>query len=102
MSKVSVTEVLPTEPGDRARDVRAGAPVNPEPAAPGSAFRLKNSATYETLLIAVLILATCVCYANMLSNGFVYDDDQQILQNPYVKSWKFVPVRPGPRTITAH
>jgi tetratricopeptide (TPR) repeat protein len=65
--------------------------VNPEPAAPGSAFRLKNSATYETLLIAVLILATCVCYANMLSNGFVYDDDQQILQNPYVKSWKFVP-----------
>jgi hypothetical protein len=27
----------------------------------------------------------------MVTNGFVYDDDQQILQNPYVKSWKFVP-----------
>ena len=27
----------------------------------------------------------------MLTNSFVYDDDQQILQNPYIKSWHYLP-----------
>jgi tetratricopeptide (TPR) repeat protein len=51
----------------------------------------QNASSTNTWLIAVLILVTCACYANMLGNAFVYDDDQQILQNPYVKSWKFLP-----------
>jgi Tfp pilus assembly protein PilF len=55
------------------------------------AGRFRDSASFETLLIAILILVTCVCYANMVANAFVYDDDQQILQNPYVKSWRFIP-----------
>ena len=42
-------------------------------------------------LMALLLLATLVCYADILGNSFVYDDSQQILQNPYVKSWHFVP-----------
>jgi protein O-mannosyl-transferase len=43
------------------------------------------------ILISVLILVSLLCYGNTLFNGFVYDDDQQILQNPYVKSWHYLP-----------
>jgi protein O-mannosyl-transferase len=70
------------------KDAREGLPARHE-ASPArqDAHRKKR----ETLLIAALVLVTCVCFANTLANGFVYDDDQQILQNPYVKSWKFIP-----------
>jgi len=37
----------------------------------------------------MLILVTLLCYGNILANSFVYDDDQQILQNPYLRSWRF-------------
>ncbi|MFI5056959.1 MAG: tetratricopeptide repeat protein [Candidatus Acidiferrales bacterium] len=43
------------------------------------------------ILISLLIFISLLCYGNTLLNGFVYDDDQQILQNPYVKSWHYVP-----------
>jgi tetratricopeptide (TPR) repeat protein len=43
------------------------------------------------IIISLLILISLVCYGNTLLNGFVYDDDQQILQNPYVKSWHYLP-----------
>jgi len=43
------------------------------------------------VFISLLILISLFCYGNTLLNGFVYDDDQQILQNPYVKSWHYVP-----------
>lgn len=43
------------------------------------------------VLILLLILIAFLCYGNTLFNGFVYDDDQQILQNPYVKSWHYLP-----------
>jgi protein O-mannosyl-transferase len=49
------------------------------------------SLNLEIILVALLILLTLICYANMLTNSFVYDDQQQILQNPYIKSWKFLP-----------
>ena len=49
------------------------------------------SATLEAILVGFLIVLTIVCYGNMLTNSFVYDDQQQILQNPYIKSWKFLP-----------
>jgi tetratricopeptide (TPR) repeat protein len=45
----------------------------------------------EIILIGALILLTLICYGNMVTNSFVYDDQQQILQNPYIKSWKFLP-----------
>lgn len=47
--------------------------------------------TSDTTIVVVLLLATLACYGNILTNSFVYDDDQQILQNPYVKSWHFLP-----------
>ena len=45
----------------------------------------------EVILVATLIVLTVICYGNMLPNSFVYDDQQQILQNPYIKSWHFLP-----------
>jgi len=45
----------------------------------------------DTTLAALLLLLAWTTYANSLTNGFVYDDRQQILQNPYVTSWKFLP-----------
>jgi protein O-mannosyl-transferase len=45
----------------------------------------------DATLVGLLLLATLICYANILTNGFVYDDDQQILQNPYIRDWRFLP-----------
>jgi protein O-mannosyl-transferase len=45
----------------------------------------------DQVLIGLLILLALICYGNSLFNGFVYDDEQQILQNPYVKSWHYLP-----------
>jgi protein O-mannosyl-transferase len=50
-----------------------------------------SSEHVETVLVGSLLLITLVCYANILANGFVYDDIQQILDNPYVKSWRYLP-----------
>jgi len=67
----------------------------PETANPGGelpARALRRSLRWsDTTLVAILLLVVCVCYGNVLLNSFVYDDGQQILRNPYVKSWKFVP-----------
>jgi len=87
MSNVSVSDPVPIQrPADRRAVGAAAAPAPPVPSAPKQSLDSR-----EVLLIAILLLVTCLCYANMVTNGFVYDDDQQILQNPYVKSWKFVP-----------
>ena len=45
----------------------------------------------ELLTIALLCAVAIGCYLNTLGNGFVYDDQLQILQNPYVKSWHYLP-----------
>ncbi len=45
----------------------------------------------EKLIVIALFLLAVACYANTLMNGFVYDDDQQILLNPYIKSWHYLP-----------
>jgi len=46
---------------------------------------------WESLVLPLLSLASIFCYANTLLNGFVYDDKLQILSNPYVKSWQYLP-----------
>ena len=46
--------------------------------------------TSETTIVAILLIVTWLCYFNSIANGFVYDDRQQILQNPYVKNWNFL------------
>jgi Tfp pilus assembly protein PilF len=38
-------------------------------------------------LIALLLLLAAVPYVNTLQNGFVYDDNNEVLANPYVRSF---------------
>ncbi|HUX09544.1 MAG TPA: tetratricopeptide repeat protein [Terriglobia bacterium] len=45
----------------------------------------------DTLLMAALILGAALPYVNTLLNGFVYDDNRQVLDNPYLKSFHFLP-----------
>jgi len=45
----------------------------------------------DTLLLAALILCAALPYVNTLLNGFVYDDNRQVLDNPYLKSFHFLP-----------
>ena len=45
----------------------------------------------EKIIVIALFVCAIAIYANTLTNAFVYDDDQQILQNPYVKSWHYLP-----------
>jgi Flp pilus assembly protein TadD len=45
----------------------------------------------DTYLIAALILCSALPYVNTLLNGFVYDDNRQVLDNPYLKSFHFLP-----------
>src|SRR5271170_3909177 len=78
MSTVTMSaEPVPATPA-------AGAEVRERPQARGVRWS-------DTTLVAVLLLVVFICYGNILVNSFVYDDGQQILRNPYVKSWHFVP-----------
>lgn len=45
----------------------------------------------ESISIVLLFLLAVGCYLNSLLNAFVYDDELQILQNPYIKSWHYLP-----------
>jgi tetratricopeptide (TPR) repeat protein len=44
----------------------------------------------DTLAILALVLLAFVPYLNTLTGNFVYDDRQQILDNPYVHSFQYV------------
>jgi len=43
--------------------------------------------TQDSSLFAMLILMAVLPYANSLGNGFVYDDNTQVLNNPYVQDF---------------
>ena len=43
------------------------------------------------LLALLVIFFSALPYLPALSYGFVYDDDQQVLANPLIRSWHFVP-----------
>jgi Tfp pilus assembly protein PilF len=42
----------------------------------------------RALLITALVACATLPYLNILFNGFVYDDDSQVLHNPYVRSFQ--------------
>lgn len=45
----------------------------------------------SAFLITIIILASFAVYFNSLSNGFVYDDTDQILENNWIKDVHFIP-----------
>jgi Tfp pilus assembly protein PilF len=47
------------------------------------------AASRQTLTVLALLLLAVVPYVNTLTGSFVYDDRQQILENPYVHSFRY-------------
>src|SRR5438445_7419164 len=45
----------------------------------------------ESLLVGIILAFTALLYAPTLRFGFFYDDHLQIVQNPLVHFWRFVP-----------
>ena len=41
-------------------------------------------------VVVFLVLCAALPYANTLLNGFVYDDTSQILENPYIRSFRYL------------
>jgi Tfp pilus assembly protein PilF len=57
----------------------------PSPVHAPTASRLKRA-----LPVATLVAFAVLPYLNVLFNGFVYDDDSQVLKNPYVRSFGYL------------
>jgi protein O-mannosyl-transferase len=49
------------------------------------------SALPNWVLISTLILCAVLPYLNTLSNEFVYDDSVQVLENPYIQNFRYLP-----------
>lgn len=47
--------------------------------------------TKNWLAVFVLVLLAGLFYGNTLKNGFVHDDMDQIVNNQYIQSWKYLP-----------
>ncbi len=61
----------------------------------GARAKLRNAPSAEhqrqAITYLVLFLLAFLPYANTLFNNFVYDDGFQVVQNPYVHSFKYLP-----------
>lgn len=44
-----------------------------------------------TGILFVIVLASLAVYANTLFNGFVYDDEYQVLKNPWITDFRYIP-----------
>src|ERR1700737_2367970 len=50
-----------------------------------------KTASVDRYFIFVVLVFTATTYLNTLQFGFVYDDNGQIGDNPFIKSWRYVP-----------
>jgi protein O-mannosyl-transferase len=50
--------------------------------------------------IFLLVMGAVLPYANTLVNGFVYDDTSQILENPYIRSFRYLPQIVGSSVVS--
>lgn len=62
----------------------AGWPVAVPPSRERHALR-------EAITLLVLAMVADLPYLNSLANGFVYDDATQVLNNPYLRSFRYIP-----------
>jgi tetratricopeptide (TPR) repeat protein len=66
-----------------------GQPEPATPSPPSSAARPSGFAVWsDVTLLVLLILCAALPYANTLFNSFVYDDNTQVLNNPYIQSFR--------------
>lgn len=52
---------------------------------------ISSSKPSTPLFSLLLVIVTIAVYANALSNGFVYDDSSQLLQNKWITSIRYIP-----------
>ena len=45
----------------------------------------------DVRIVSLLLLLAILPYLNTLPNSFVYDDAKQVIENPYIRSWKYLP-----------
>jgi len=77
-----------TRPPGSPRAAKAGkTPQPPAPVPEPAASRVDRA---RALLITALVACATLPYLNILYNGFVYDDDTQLLKNPYVRSFRYL------------
>jgi len=60
----------------------------PPPTVPGQAASRPDRT--RALLITALVACATLPSLNILFNGFVYDDDNQVLKNPYIRSFHYL------------
>jgi len=85
-------------PGRRSRaaarraDATSAAEVRKTTSAPPSWFAQAKSRLdrTRTLLIVAVVACASLPYLNILFNGFVYDDDNQLVRNIYVRSFRYL------------
>lgn len=80
--------------GSRARDERtsargSGSRAREIPAGPVAVNQNPRAAVGLPLAIAVAL--ACAAYANSLLNGFVYDDIDQVVKNPWIRDFRHLP-----------
>ncbi|GEM_PF-2260815 len=44
----------------------------------------------DLLAIAVVAVAACLAYANTIPGEFIHDDESEIVDNPYIRSPRFI------------
>lgn len=54
-------------------------------------FPERASAKTLTAMIMFVALVACAAYGNTLFNGFVFDDEYQVLKNPWIRDFRHLP-----------
>lgn len=61
-------------------------PVHSQPRESGA-----SPGPMDVRIVFLLLLLAILPYLNTLANSFVYDDGKQVIENPYIRSWKYLP-----------
>ncbi len=76
-------------PRNRSTNLAANASPSPE-RTPGKGVSTGTEHRPEVWMITLLLLLAVIPYINTLPNGFVYDDNNEVLTNPYIRNFSHV------------
>jgi len=74
-------------PGPTSAAKAGKTPQTPPPVPERAASRPERA---RALLITALVAGAALPYLNILINGFISDDDTQVMQNPYIRSFRYL------------